>query len=281
MDRYIVEYPDGTFGFLGILHPLDEEPDDGSGVAYDVGASAPPADMDTTGSSPEMGSQSATAPDNWVENPYVQLEGGFLAGLSLGFVPFGGVGQQLLDAGEVIPHGTPEARRGLAVGQIFGGIVSIVGGLTGKVLGGIATSTGIGAAIGLPAIAVSAGLVVGGVGNIAAGIRGLMTTGSGSGGSQGTPPVAGDTPRNWSAAREAYWKQHGPNGKAPTREVLVRDNKTGQVYRRTETKELHHVDPQRNNGSNEASNLREVWPTEHAAIDPHRHPGYEVLQVLE
>jgi RHS repeat-associated protein len=185
-----IQFPDGTIGYEIIVPPPEEGPDDGSSVAYDVGASAPPADLDTTGSSPEMGSQPTTTPEDWVQNPYVQVEGGFLAGLSLGFVPFAGVGHQLLDAAEVLPDSTPEARRGLAVGQIFGGIVTLAGGLTGKVLGGIATTTGIGAVIGLPAIAVSAGFVVGGVGNIAAGIRGLMTTGSGSGGPQASTPAA-------------------------------------------------------------------------------------------
>jgi len=161
----------------------------------------------------------------------------------------------------------------------------MAGGIGGDVLGGAATVTGIGAAVGVPAIVVSTGLVVGGAGNVAAGIRGLtqsmMSKGSGSSGPQGTTATAGDAPKNWSAAREAYWKQHGPGGKAPTREVLVKDNKTGRIYQRTETKELHHLDPQRNNGSNAASNLKEVWPTEHGAIDPHRHPGYEVIKILE
>jgi hypothetical protein len=59
------------------VQPSEEGPDDGSGVAYDVGALAPPTDLDTTGSSPEMGSQPTTAPDDWVQNPYVQVEGGF------------------------------------------------------------------------------------------------------------------------------------------------------------------------------------------------------------
>jgi hypothetical protein len=35
---------------------------------------------------------------------------GFFAGLSLGLVPFGGVGQQLLDTVDVLPHGSPRAR---------------------------------------------------------------------------------------------------------------------------------------------------------------------------
>ena len=93
--------------------------------------------------------------------------------------PFGGVGQQVLDAADVLPHGTPEARRGLAVGLIVGGVVDVIGGFTGDVLGGIASVTGIGAALGVPTIVVSTGLAAGGVGTIGAGIRALLTTGSG------------------------------------------------------------------------------------------------------
>ena len=142
--------------------------------AGEVGAAAPPTDVDTTGSSPEIDTQAATmAPEDWTQNPYVQIEGGFLAGVSLGLVPGGGVGQQLADAGEVLPHGTPQARFGLAVGMIVGGIITTAGGVTGEVLGGAATTTGIGAAVGVPAMVVSTTLVVGGVGNVAAGIRGL------------------------------------------------------------------------------------------------------------
>ncbi|WP_437875261.1 hypothetical protein [Sorangium sp. So ce513] len=62
--------------------------------------------------------------------------------------------------------------------------------MTGEVFGGITSATGVGAAIGVPAIVVSTGLVVGGIGNIAAGIQGLsqalMPSGSGSTGPDGT-----------------------------------------------------------------------------------------------
>jgi hypothetical protein len=85
----------------------------------------------------------------------------------------------------------------------------------------------------------------------------------------------------WKQARRAYWKKYGKNGEAPRRQVLVRDKKTGQKYKRWETKELHHKDPQRNDGSNEPDNLKEVWPTEHAELDPHRHTSYEVIKVLK
>jgi hypothetical protein len=57
--------------------------------------------------------------------------------------------------------------------MIVGGIITTAGGVTGEVLGGAATTTGIGAAVGVPAMVVSTTLVVGGVGNVAAGIRGL------------------------------------------------------------------------------------------------------------
>jgi hypothetical protein len=91
---------------------------------------------------------------------------------------------------------------GLAVGQIVGGIALTVGGFTGEVLGGAATVTGIGAAVGVPAMVVSTTLAVGGAGNIAAGIRGLsqsmMSTGSGPRTGYPRDRATSDT-NNWSA----------------------------------------------------------------------------------
>jgi hypothetical protein len=72
--------------------------------AGEVGAAAPPTDVDTTGNSLEIDAQAATTAEDWTQNPYVQIEGGFLAGISLGLVPMGGVGQQLADAGELLPN---------------------------------------------------------------------------------------------------------------------------------------------------------------------------------
>ena len=186
MKVFIVEYPDGNLGFLGILQPFDEEPAEGQDVAAESGAAAPPTDVGTTGNSSGYVPQPVTtAPEDWVKNPYVQIEGGFLAGLALGFVPLGGTGRQFLDDARVLTHGSPQARLGLAVGEIVGGIALLVGGATGEVLGGVASVTTIGAALGVPAMVVSTGLVVSGLANIADGIRGLtqvlMSTGSGSG----------------------------------------------------------------------------------------------------
>ncbi|MGK3959481.1 RHS repeat-associated core domain-containing protein [Sorangium sp. So ce118] len=170
-------------------------------MAAETGGAAPPIDVSTTGrASGYVPQPVTTAPIDWSQNPYLQLEGGFVAGLSLGLVPFAGVGHELLDAAGVLPHGTPEARMGLAIGQIVGGLALTIGGLTGEVFGGITSATGIGAAIGVPAIAVSTGLVVGGVGNIAAGLQGLsqamMSQGSGSKVPQGMAPAASGAPEH-------------------------------------------------------------------------------------
>ncbi|XXT17007.1 RHS repeat-associated core domain-containing protein [Sorangium sp. So ce429] len=188
---------------------------EGSREAAEVGAAAAPVDVSTTGSaSGHVPQPVTTAPIDWSQNPYVQIEGGFVAGLLLGAVPFAGVGHGLLDAAGVLAHGTPEARMGLAIGQIVGGLAVTIGGLTGEVFGGITSATGIGAAIGVPAIAVSTGLVVGGIGNIAAGIQGLsqalMSSGSGTTGPQGTPSAAVGVPQTPAAllARVKIQRHH-------------------------------------------------------------------------
>ncbi len=84
----------------------------------------------------------------------------------------------------------------------------------------------------------------------------------------------------WSTARKNYWKDHGPDGKAPTRKVLVK-RRDGTIEEIIETKELHHITPQRDKGGHSADNLKQVWPTEHAKDDSFRRPGYTVLKVLE
>ena len=102
--------------------------------------------MSPTGSATGQAPQPiATAAKDWSQNPYVQTLGGFLGGLALGLVPYAGAGQQLADKMNALPHGSTEARRGMAVGQILGGIFTAVGGVAGEIGGGIAGATGIGA----------------------------------------------------------------------------------------------------------------------------------------
>ena len=180
----LIEYPPrGT-------KPPAPRPDPPPQEAAQVGAAAPTTDVDTTGSSPEP-TPATVIPEDWRQHPTVQVEAGFFGGLLLGLVPFAGVGRDLLDAAGVLPTGTPEMMRGLAVGQIVGGIFTLVGGVTGEVLGGAASVTGIGAAVGVPAIAISTTLVVGGAGNILSGLQALtQATSSGSGSGSGPPQAA-------------------------------------------------------------------------------------------
>jgi RHS repeat-associated protein len=185
---YIKQFPDGELGLVGILPPPDppEKEDEGE----KVGAYVPPVDVSPTGNTATYDPQPATSADeDWRQEPASQFRAGMLAGLALGFVPFAGVGEQLLDAADVLPQ-TQSFRQGAAIGQIFGGLGQLLLGATGVTLGGGASATGIGALIGVPAIAVSKAFVVGGLANIGAGAWGLMTTGSGSGGPQATTPAA-------------------------------------------------------------------------------------------
>jgi hypothetical protein len=123
--------------------PTPVKPQEGASEGELVGAGARPLDVSTTGNASGYVPQPVTvAPTDWKTSPYAQIEGGFLGGLALGFVPFGGLGHQVLDAADVLPHGEPDARRGMAVRQIMGGIVTLVGGATGEVIGGFATTAG-------------------------------------------------------------------------------------------------------------------------------------------
>jgi hypothetical protein len=174
----------------------------------------PPVDVSTLGSgSGVLPSPAAFVPPDWDKDPFVQGVGGFLGGLCLGAVPFAGVGQQFLDAAEVLPHGTPEARLGLAIGEIVGGALTTATGVVATLGGGAVSLTGLGALVGVPVVVGSATAVVGGLGNMAAGVRGLMTSGAGSGQQVATAEPKGGT-------------------------YQLKDPKTGQVMRNGRTNDL-------------------------------------------
>ncbi len=109
-------------------------------------------------------------------------------------------------------------------------------------------------------------------------IKALKNLRANAGSLKGLRGVAAKKTAWTSKERRNAWKEKGrASGEAPKREVIVVNKKTGEIETRVESKELHHSDPRRNGGSNDGSNLKEVWPTEHAAIDPHRHTGYDVI----
>jgi HNH/Endo VII superfamily nuclease toxins len=122
----------------------------------------------------------------------VQGVAGFAAGVSIGLVPGGAVGEQVLTATKVLAEGTRAAQVGKSLGEMVGGALTTVGGAGGELVGGAASSTGLGAVVGVPAMVVSAGVVTGGIGNMAAGVHGLsaalmMKGGETSETSKGTP----------------------------------------------------------------------------------------------
>ena len=98
----------------------------------------------------------------------------------------------------------------------------------------------------------------------------------------------------WNNARKKYWKDEAKanpqkysahnldrmkEGKAPQIEVTVRNKATGNIDTKIASMELHHKDPQRNGGSNNASNLDALNPWEHDDIDPYRHTGSDLLKI--
>jgi RHS repeat-associated protein len=107
----------------------------------------------------------------------------------------------------------------------------------------------------------------------------------------------------WSSARKKYWKNIGDSefknpsgkystaninrmqkGKAPKMTVQVMNRKTGLVTTKDVSIELHHTQvPQRVGGANvhNASNLTEVTPWQHEAIDPFRNTGEDLVSVIK
>ena len=183
--------PDGALEIVVRGRREREEANDNAAAA-ELGAAVPPTDVDTTGSSYEPAVQPpmTTAPQDWTQHPLVQLEGGFLAGVALGRVPFGSsIGNALTGLG------SQRAEIGRAIGEIVGGGLTFLGGVAGMLGGGAATGTGDLAIPGAFAVVGSAALAAGGIANVYSGAERLgralaMSSGSGRSGSGSTGPQA-------------------------------------------------------------------------------------------
>ena len=245
-----------------------------------VGGTAPPTDVDTTGKKEPKEEPAAdpppvlAAPTPWHQSGFIQRTGGFLAGAALGHIPFGGAARDYFEEQGYISHGTDDARTGLGVGEIAGGISLSFNGLRLGAGGVAATSTGVGAPIGVPALALSGTMILGGVANIQSGIKLLLSTGSGGGGSGGTGPAAEGGPYSHLADHPSV----GP-GKNFTRNQkekilsenktrnggVIRDDRTGETLVRPERHQsgvrppsneaqIDHVDPRSLGGPNSFRN---------------------------
>jgi len=123
----------------------------------------------------------------------------------------------LLEGTGALPRGTVAFERGLALGQIAGGLFEMAAGAGGGVVGGLMSATGFGAAFGVPAIAVSAVVVTGGAANVAAGLAGLMSSGSGAGGSAQGPPAVEDGKTTASGTNAPARPSASPNFQDPSK----------------------------------------------------------------
>jgi RHS repeat-associated protein len=170
---------DGVINQLGAGFPVEQP------KPTNPGAGAP-VDGSSETLLPEHADEAGGSPTSWKDHPLAQAEGGFLAGLALGGVPFAGLAQQGLTKGKVLDEGTPESRLGLGLGQMVGGVFSAAAGIGGEAVGAGASASGVGAVVGVPAMVASAAVIVGGVANASAGMAGaldatkaLMSKGSG------------------------------------------------------------------------------------------------------
>ncbi|WP_354514240.1 MULTISPECIES: RHS repeat-associated core domain-containing protein [unclassified Luteibacter] len=81
-------------------------------------------------------------------------------------------------------------------------------------------------------------------------------------------------PQSWSAGRRSYWKQAARDRPYDYSAEDLRRMSSGQPPMHPEVEvpmELHHIKAQRDGGGHEPENLMEVWPWEHAEIDPFRY----------
>jgi RHS repeat-associated protein len=183
--------------------------------ASKVGAAAPSVDTSTTGDGGDDLSQDTAEaePIDFRENQVFQLGGSYLFGVAEGLVPFAGLGHSLGNAVGLIGERSNDVKFGLAIGQIVGGVIATMGGIGGEVLGGAASVTGVGAAIGVPVMVVSAVAVTGGIANIVAGIEGLASVMGGGGGTRGPPAGGAGSARGSQSATWTPGKQLWSKGK--------------------------------------------------------------------
>lgn len=70
-------------------------------------------------------------------------------------------------------------------------------------------------------------------------------------------------------------------GFAPQVRVTLREFRSGRFRTKWISKELHHASGNRGvPGYDTPADIYEVWPWQHATIDPRRHVNYEVLELL-
>ncbi|WP_157203893.1 hemagglutinin repeat-containing protein [Marinomonas sp. SBI8L] len=91
-------------------------------------------------------------------------------------------------------------------------------------------------------------------------------------------PMPDGSAPSWNTVRSRYWKNRAvsSNGEFSDDNIMrMREGNAPLDFNprtsKFESRELHHVEPQRVNGSNSPLNLRELTPDQHGEVDPFRH----------
>ncbi|MBK8252064.1 MAG: VCBS repeat-containing protein [Polyangiaceae bacterium] len=178
--------PVGPNGFVEISVPgtrAGPPKEDKPKKEAEHGVGEPSTDVDTPGSEDPTAEPDEEAEDEpWYNHPVLQTMAGGFGGALLGIVPGAGVAEEAALAEGLVKRRSVYFERGKALGMIGGGLYTTAMSLGGEIFGGAATVTGVGAAVGVPAIAVSTVGVVGGAGNILAGISAWMSAPKGGDG---------------------------------------------------------------------------------------------------
>ncbi|MBK8256450.1 MAG: hypothetical protein IPK82_27755 [Polyangiaceae bacterium] len=117
----------------------------------------------------------------WYKNPVVEAMAGAFNGALLGIVPFAGAGEQIAQENGLIERRSVAFERGKALGMIGGGLYTTATSISGEIGGGLLSATGVGAVVGVPAIAISTAGVLGGSANVLAGVNAWMSAPKGDG----------------------------------------------------------------------------------------------------
>ncbi|MBK8255404.1 MAG: hypothetical protein IPK82_22435 [Polyangiaceae bacterium] len=246
------------------------------------GVGEPNTDVDTTGSEDITAEPDEEAEDEpWYNHPVLQTMAGGFNGALLGIVPGAGVAEEAALAEGLVERRSVYFERGKALGMIGGGLYTTAMSLGGEIFGGAATVTGVGAAVGVPAIAISTVGVVGGAGNILAGINAWMSMSGATPPDSAQPRVSGEAlkaaRKEFASVKPKFWKNEAATNPGKYTPAQLEDMMKGNAPIGSDgfRMELHHYKPLAEGGTNDFGNLRPLTRTEHRLGDNYRvnHPN--------
>jgi hypothetical protein len=237
-----IEYVEREQVVVGTRLP---EPDISQALA--AGAARAPNDVGTLGTTSggvqqtAALSQTATPDQNGGAGERIGLaEAGFIFGFGCGFTPGCGAAHQIGVETRALNRPNPNVGLGWSIGVGVGGVVATAVGLLGDGFGGAVSFTGVGAVVGVPAMALSTTLAAGGIANAVAGARGisqaLMSKGSGAtgdGARRPWQPTQAGTARVVGSTSYGRYYQSKSDGLWWSRDMSEHGGSAWKVFRET------------------------------------------------